>query len=134
MTRRSSPTPSSAPPCARACAAQERTFAGKVLLISEFGAESNTLNPAGSPGSYSFQASLLARHIAVYAADPKLSGMLVWDLRDYPLIPQFYGGSIHLRLPLAEPHRRHQPEGPLHLRRHAQARRRRRRAAVRGDA
>lgn len=79
--------------------AQERTFAGKLLLISEFGAESNTLNPAGAPGSYSFQASLLARHIAVYAADPKLSGMLVWDLRDYPLIPQFYGGSIHFKLP-----------------------------------
>jgi len=79
--------------------AQERTFAGKVLLISEFGAESNTLNPAGSPGSYSFQASLLARHIAVYTADPKLSGMLVWDLRDYPLVPSFQGGSIHFKLP-----------------------------------
>jgi Glycosyl hydrolases family 2, TIM barrel domain/Glycosyl hydrolases family 2 len=79
--------------------AQERTFAGKVLLISEFGAESNTLNPSGAPGSYSFQASLLARHIAVYAADPKLSGMLVWDLRDYPLVPSFEGGSIHFKLP-----------------------------------
>ena len=51
------------------------------------------------PGSYSFQASLLARHIAVYAADPKLSGMLVWDLRDYPLVPSFQGGSIHFKLP-----------------------------------
>lgn len=79
--------------------AQERTFAGKVLLISEFGAESNTLNPSGAPGSYSFQAALLARHIAVYAADPKLSGMLVWNLRDYPLVPAFQGGSIHFKLP-----------------------------------
>lgn len=79
--------------------AQERTFAGKVLLISEFGAESNTLNRPGTPGSYSFQSSLLARHIHVYAADPKLSGMLVWDLRDYPLVPQFYGGSIVFKLP-----------------------------------
>jgi hypothetical protein len=79
--------------------AQERTFAGKVLLISEFGAEANTLNPAGSPGSYSFQSSLLARHIAVYAADPKLSGMLIWNLRDYPLVPAFQGGSIHFKLP-----------------------------------
>src|SRR6185437_13880844 len=42
--------------------AQERTFAGKVLLISEFGGESNTLNPPGEPGSYSFQSALLARH------------------------------------------------------------------------
>jgi beta-glucuronidase len=79
--------------------AQERTFAGKVLIVSEFGAESNTLNSPGSPGSYSFQASLLARHIAVYSADPKLSGMLVWDLRDYPLVPSFDGGSIHFKLP-----------------------------------
>jgi Glycosyl hydrolases family 2, TIM barrel domain/Glycosyl hydrolases family 2 len=79
--------------------AQERTFAGKVLIVSEFGAESNTLNSAGSPGSYSFQASLLARHIAVYSSDPKLSGMLVWDLRDYPLVPSFEGGSIHFKLP-----------------------------------
>ena len=30
-------------------AAMQRTFAGKVLLISEFGAESNTLNPARQP-------------------------------------------------------------------------------------
>jgi hypothetical protein len=79
--------------------AQERTFAGKVLIVSEFGAESNTLNSPGSPGSYSFQSSLLARHIAVYSADPKLSGMLVWDLRDYPLVPSFEGGSIHFKLP-----------------------------------
>jgi Glycosyl hydrolases family 2, TIM barrel domain/Glycosyl hydrolases family 2 len=79
--------------------AQERTFAGKVLIVSEFGAESNTLNSPGSPGSYSFQSSLLARHIAVYSADPKLSGMLVWDLRDYPLVPSFEGGSIQFKLP-----------------------------------
>ena len=79
--------------------AMEGTFAGKVLIVSEFGAESNTLNPTGAPGSYSFQSQLLARHIGVYAADPKLSGMLVWDLRDYPLVPSFDGGSIHFRLP-----------------------------------
>ncbi|HEX5853226.1 MAG TPA: glycoside hydrolase family 2 TIM barrel-domain containing protein [Solirubrobacteraceae bacterium] len=80
-------------------AAMERTFAGKVLVISEFGAESNTLNPAGSAGSYAFQSRLLAAHIAVYAADPKVSAMLVWLLRDYPLTPTFDGGSIHHVLP-----------------------------------
>jgi hypothetical protein len=79
--------------------AQERTFAGRVLIVSEFGAESNTLNHPGAPGSYGFQSDLLARHIRVYAADPKLTGMLVWDLRDYPLVPQFYGGSIVFKLP-----------------------------------
>ena len=80
-------------------AAMQRTFAGRVLLISEFGAESNTLNPPGSPGSYGFQASLLTRHIDVYERDPLLSGMLIWDLRDYPLTPTFEGGSIHAKLP-----------------------------------
>ncbi len=76
-----------------------RTFAGRVLVISEFGAESNGLNPAGSPGSYSFQSSLLARHIRAYAADAQLSGMFVYLLRDYPLVPTFQGGSIHGVLP-----------------------------------
>jgi hypothetical protein len=80
-------------------AAMQRAFPGKVLVVSEFGAESNTLNSPGAPGSYSFQANLLARHIGVYAADSDLSGMLVWDLRDYPLVPTFEGGSIHGKLP-----------------------------------
>jgi hypothetical protein len=80
-------------------ASMQRTFAGKVLVISEFGAESNGLNPGGSPGSRSFQSALLARHIAVYEADPQLSGMLIYLLRDYPLTPTFEGGSIHTVLP-----------------------------------
>jgi hypothetical protein len=80
-------------------AAMERTFAGKVLVVSEFGAESNGLNPPGAPGSYSYQAKLLAEHIAVYEADPRLTAMFVWVLRDYPLTPTFEGGSIHQVLP-----------------------------------
>jgi hypothetical protein len=80
-------------------AAMKRTFAGKVLVISEFGAESNGLNRAGSPGSYGFQARLLAAHISVYRADPRLTGMFVWVLSDYPLTPSFQGGSIHNVLP-----------------------------------
>ena len=83
----------------RRLGAMRRTFAGRVLVISEFGAESNGLNPGGRPGSYSFQASLLARHIRAYAADPELSGMFVYLLRDYPLVPTFQGGSIHGALP-----------------------------------
>jgi hypothetical protein len=79
--------------------AMGRTFAGKVLIVSEFGAESNTLNPPGSPGGYAFQAKLLAAHIAVYESDPQLTGMLIWVLRDYPLVPTFEGGSIHAVLP-----------------------------------
>ncbi len=76
-------------------AAMESTFPDKVLVISEFGAESNMLNKPGTPGSYSFQASLLRNHIQVYESDPHLTAMLVWVLRDYPLTPSFSGGSIH---------------------------------------
>jgi Glycosyl hydrolases family 2, TIM barrel domain/Glycosyl hydrolases family 2 len=75
--------------------AMARTFAGKVLVISEFGAESNAKNREGAPGSYAFQSNLLARHIKVYEEDPRLSAMMIWLLRDYPLTPEFSGGSIH---------------------------------------
>jgi len=80
-------------------AAMQRTFAGKVLVISEFGAESNALNPPGAPGSYAFQSALLAEHIDAYRSDPRLSAMFVWLLRDYPLTPTFQGGSIRAVLP-----------------------------------
>jgi len=83
----------------RRLAAMQRAFAGRVLVISEFGAESNGLNPSASPGSYSFQAALLARHIRAYEAGAQLSGMFVYLLRDYPLVPTFQGGSIHGVLP-----------------------------------
>lgn len=79
--------------------AMERTFAGRVLVVSEFGAESNGLNPPGAAGSYAYQAKLLAEHIAVYEADPHLTAMMVWVLRDYPLTPTFSGGSIKRVLP-----------------------------------
>jgi beta-galactosidase/beta-glucuronidase len=79
--------------------AMERTFPGKVLVVSEFGAESNGLNPAGSAGSYAYQAKVLAEHIAVYEADPRLTAMMIWVLRDYPLTPTFEGGSIKQVLP-----------------------------------
>jgi len=80
-------------------AAMESTFAGRVLAISEFGAESNGLNPTNAPGGYAYQARLLAEHVAIYEADPRLSAMLIWLLRDYPLTPTFQGGSIHGVLP-----------------------------------
>jgi hypothetical protein len=79
--------------------AMEKAFPGKVLVVSEFGAESNGLNAPGSAGSYAYQAKLLAEHIAVYEADPRLTAMMVWVLRDYPLTPTFEGGSIKRVLP-----------------------------------
>ncbi|MBI5105165.1 MAG: hypothetical protein HZB46_09320 [Solirubrobacterales bacterium] len=76
-----------------------RTFRGKVLVISEFGAEANGENPAGRPGGYAFQSRLLRQHIAAYRAQPAVSGMLVWNLRDFALTPDFNGGSITRLVP-----------------------------------
>jgi hypothetical protein len=74
-------------------------FPGKVLAVTEFGAEANTLNAAGAPGGLQFQADLLARHIRAYRAQPWLSGMLVWNIQDFALSPAFAGGSVRRQAP-----------------------------------
>jgi Glycosyl hydrolases family 2, TIM barrel domain/Glycosyl hydrolases family 2, sugar binding domain len=74
-------------------------FPGKVLAVTEFGAEANTLNPTAGPGGLRFQAQLLARHIRIYRAQPWLSGMLVWNLQDFALSPDFAGGSVRREAP-----------------------------------
>jgi beta-galactosidase/beta-glucuronidase len=74
-------------------------FPGKVLAVTEFGAEANTLNAPGAPGGLQFQAGLLARHIRAYRAQPWLSGMLVWNIQDFALSPDFAGGSARRLAP-----------------------------------
>src|SRR4051794_4898845 len=76
-----------------------RTFHGKVLLVSEFGAEANAANPVDAPGGYGYQSWLLRRHIATYRALPQLAGMLVWNLQDFGVAPTFAGGSISSVVP-----------------------------------
>ncbi len=71
-----------------------RTFPSKPVVITEFGAEGDARNPASAPGGLGFQAALIARHIAVYRAEPRLSGMLVWNLQDFAMRPSFFGGSV----------------------------------------
>jgi hypothetical protein len=76
-----------------------RLFPKKVTLVSEFGAEANAGNPTDEPGGYGYQSWLLRRHIATYRALPQLSGMLVWNLRDFGVAPTFAGGSIRSIVP-----------------------------------
>ena len=83
----------------RRLAAMARTFPDKVRIVSEFGAEANDLNASSVPGGYAYQAHLLAQHVRIYARDPDLSGMLVWDLRDFAVAPTFAGGSINRVVP-----------------------------------
>ena len=108
------------------------TFPGKVLIVSEFGAEANRLNAPGTPGSESFQASLLTRHIRSYEATPWLDGELVWNLQDFALAPVVRGRLHPPPGPEHQPRARDQPEGAVHLRRAAQAVGRRGAAGVRG--
>jgi hypothetical protein len=74
-------------------------FPGRVLAVTEFGAEANTMNPTAGPGGLEFQARLLARHIRIYRAQPWLAGMLVWNIQDFALSPDFAGGSIRRQAP-----------------------------------
>ncbi len=77
----------------------KRVFPGKALIVTEFGAEANGDNARRKPGGYAFQADLMRRHIDVYRSEPGLSGMLVWNLRDFAVSPAFAGGSIRRQVP-----------------------------------
>ena len=72
----------------------QRVFPDKILAVTEFGAEGSSRNPTDKPGGYAFQARLLETHIKTYATSPGVSGMLVWNLRDFAVAPSFGGGSI----------------------------------------
>jgi hypothetical protein len=85
-----------------AVGAFEQAFPDKVVMVTEFGAEGDPRVAAPAPGSEDFQAGLLATHIRVYEADPRLSGLLLWALRDFEVDPAFRGGSIHHSLPLLD--------------------------------
>jgi len=74
-------------------------FPGKVIVVTEFGAEANGRNKTTSPGGYAFQAHLLDLHLSTYGAIPNLAGALVWNLRDFAVAPTFYGGSIKAQVP-----------------------------------
>lgn len=76
-----------------------RVFPGKVIVVTEFGAEANGRNASTAPGGYAFQAHLLDLHLSTYASIPNLAGALVWNLRDFAVAPTFYGGSIKSQVP-----------------------------------
>ena len=69
-------------------------FPDKVLVVTEFGAAANSLNPPGAIGGTRYQADVLAEHVRAYRSLSDLAGMLVWSLRDYALTPAFTGGSF----------------------------------------
>lgn len=74
-----------------------RFGASKLVIVSEFGAEGSRMNARAARGGVGYQAALLGAHLAVYAREPQLDGVLVWALRDFAVNPAFGGGSIQAR-------------------------------------
>lgn len=72
----------------------KRIYAGKVLVLTEFGAEANGENASNRPGGYGYASNLLKTTIDTYARDRQMSGAIVWNLRDFGVAPTFIGGSI----------------------------------------
>jgi hypothetical protein len=72
----------------------QTVFPDKAMVVTEFGAEGSPRNPQNAPGGHAFQARVLRTHIRTYGDIPGVSGMLVWNLRDFAVIPSFGGGSI----------------------------------------
>jgi hypothetical protein len=83
----------------RRLAVAHAIFPGRVLVLTEFGAEANTLNAPDAPGGEAYQARLIGTQIRILRADRRLSGWLVWALRDFALTPTFGGGSVRQALP-----------------------------------
>lgn len=77
----------------------QKVFPTKIMVVTEFGAEANDLNPTTRPGGFRFQSDLLRLHLDQYASIPGLSGSLVWNLRDFAVAPSFAGGSIRKQVP-----------------------------------
>ena len=83
----------------RRLAVAHAIFPGRVLVLTEFGAEANTLNAPDAPGGEAYQARLIGTQIRILRADRRLSGWLVWALQDFALTPTFGGGSVRQALP-----------------------------------
>ena len=111
-----------------------RTFPDKVLVISEFGAESNTLNKPGAPGSYSFQAALLEEPHPGLCRRPAAVGDVRVGAARLPADPDLQRRLDPPRDQAPAADRRAEPEGALHVLREAEAGGRDGRAAVQGAA
>jgi beta-galactosidase/beta-glucuronidase len=83
----------------RRLAVAHAIFPGRVLVLTEFGAEANTSNAPDAPGGEAYQARLIGQQIRILRADRRLGGWLVWALSDFALTPTFGGGSVRQALP-----------------------------------
>lgn len=65
----------------------------QAVVISEFGAEANRAGSVRERGTYRFQSQLLANNLRVLRADRRVSGAIIWLLRDFPVRDGWVGGN-----------------------------------------
>ena len=68
-------------------------YPDKAVLVTEFGAEANRAGPVEEKGTYAFQQAWIARHLAIFASKPWLSGASYWALREFVCSPNWAGGN-----------------------------------------
>ena len=69
-------------------------FPGKPVVVTELGAAGTAGIPGDGFGGLRYQASMLSRRMRGLLDEPGVGGVIVWNLRDYALRPDFRGGSV----------------------------------------
>jgi len=69
-------------------------FPGKPIVVTELGAAGTARIPGSGFGGLRYQAGVLSRRLRGLRAEPGLDGVIIWNLRDYALRPDFRGGSV----------------------------------------
>jgi beta-glucuronidase len=75
-------------------------YAGKAIMITEFGAEANRDGPVEEKGTYAFQQDWVNYQLGVMATKPWLSGALYWALNEFWVRPGWEGGNPRPLSPL----------------------------------
>ena len=69
-------------------------FPGKPVVVTELGAAGTARVPGDGFGGLDFQTDMLSRRLRGLFGEPGVGGVIVWNLRDYALRPDFRGGSV----------------------------------------
>ena len=63
------------------------------LFVTEFGAEANRDGPVEEKGTFAFQARFMREHLQAIDTRPFVNGAMVWNVRDFRVIPNWAGGN-----------------------------------------
>jgi len=69
-------------------------FPDKPLVVTELGAAGTSRVGGGAFGGLGYQAAVLSRRLRGLLREPGADGVIIWNLRDYALRPDFRGGSV----------------------------------------